>query len=712
MFAKWTVIVSVLICIKGFALGSISPEKPSDYSMYDNQFYRVGDTELDDEVTDCALVEHQFKKGYIRLREYLERKRGCGRRGKLKNIEGIEKSTEDDINKDNIAEIAKSTTEDYDYGPESYKAAVKQAPKPITMPQVIKTFQGHKLTQVPYHYAFPAKAAVPQRASHVSFQRNQPSRPTIADYENHSQDLALSFKSNPQYTTLASNSLEKGNYGSPTAQAYLASSFSHNNVDQYSRLASNSDNLNVQTPQHDLLQTFYPDTLHERSHTVANVAVGNPLFVKSLDAKTQAPLSAQNAATNKVSPLLENAIKNFEKNSFSKPANVSGYNRNQVKLQIFNKTATKPVNSGEKNNENENIDDAHADMRDPDTDAADDNSKSIDQEPPSEPGIDDEPAGQTMNEPNKSSTDGRPHNLKNPTQQAFISKGNPMFVKEPQDTSNQYQTAPASDTVNLPQPSINFDILKNRIMHSTNTTFLRRMLTLIRKITHHKDFQKLQGPARSFVAQADTAVQTLKNTFSEKSSTSPTNAGTGNQLNGNDFEVTKKSTAETPGAAYNSRIMMSPYANAYAQRKKSAVQIPSTAYNRRITMSSGNQHADNLYGNVYAQRKKFAVQRPITAYRSRIAMAQGSLGNGNIYDYAQRKKTAVQALNRALYSNRMAISSVNPGTVNQFYGNDYSLSKKFEIARNPYYANYYQLRQPYYRNIASMRYGLYNGNTP
>ena len=55
--------------------------------------------------------------------------------GKLQNIEGIEKSTEDDVNKDNIAEIAKSTTEDYDYGPESYRAAVKQAPKPITMPQ-------------------------------------------------------------------------------------------------------------------------------------------------------------------------------------------------------------------------------------------------------------------------------------------------------------------------------------------------------------------------------------------------------------------------------------------------------------------------------------------------------------------------------------------------------------------------------------------------
>lgn len=511
---------------------------------------------------------------------------------------------------------------------------------------------------------------------HVSFPRNHPSRPTINDYENHSQDLALSFKSNPQYTTLTSNSLGNGNYKSPTRQSYLAGSFSHNNVDQYSRLASNNDNYDVQKPQHDLLQTFYPDTLHERSHTLADIAVGKPLFIKSLEARTRAPLNAQNTATSKISALLKNAIKNFEQSSLSKPANVSGYNGHQVKLQVFNKTATKPVNSGEKKNQNENVDDSHADMRDPDTDADDDNSKSIDQEPPSEPGIDDEPAGQTMNKPNKSSTDQRPHNLKNPTQQAFIAKGNPMFVRKPQDTSNQYQTAAATDSVNLPQPSINFDILKNKIMHSTNTTFLRRMLTLIRKITHHKDFQKLQGPARSFVAQANTAVQALNNAFSEKASTSPTNAGTGIQQNGNYFEVRKKSAVQTPGAAYSSTMMMSPYANAYAQRKKSA------------------------------------VQSPMAAYRSRIAMSQGSLGNGNNYDYAQRKKTAVQALNRGLYSNRMAISSVNPGTVNQFYGNDYSLSKKFEIARNPYYANYYQLRQPYYRNIASIRYGLYNGNTP
>ena len=44
---------------------------------------RVGDTKLDNEVTDCALVQHQFQKGYIRLREYLERIEGCGREGNL-----------------------------------------------------------------------------------------------------------------------------------------------------------------------------------------------------------------------------------------------------------------------------------------------------------------------------------------------------------------------------------------------------------------------------------------------------------------------------------------------------------------------------------------------------------------------------------------------------------------------------------------------------
>ena len=55
--------------------------------------------------------------------------------GKLKNIEGIEKSTEDDVNNENIAEIAKSTTEDYNFKVPSPVPAVKKPPKPKTIPQ-------------------------------------------------------------------------------------------------------------------------------------------------------------------------------------------------------------------------------------------------------------------------------------------------------------------------------------------------------------------------------------------------------------------------------------------------------------------------------------------------------------------------------------------------------------------------------------------------
>lgn len=51
--------------------------------------------------------------------------------GKLQNIEGIAESTEDDINNENIAEIAKSTTEDYHY----LASASKKASKPKTIPQ-------------------------------------------------------------------------------------------------------------------------------------------------------------------------------------------------------------------------------------------------------------------------------------------------------------------------------------------------------------------------------------------------------------------------------------------------------------------------------------------------------------------------------------------------------------------------------------------------
>jgi len=43
----------------------------------------VGDTALDNEVTDCALVKHQYARGFIRLREFLERMEGCGIKGMM-----------------------------------------------------------------------------------------------------------------------------------------------------------------------------------------------------------------------------------------------------------------------------------------------------------------------------------------------------------------------------------------------------------------------------------------------------------------------------------------------------------------------------------------------------------------------------------------------------------------------------------------------------
>ncbi|XP_020632378.1 uncharacterized protein LOC110069225 [Orbicella faveolata] len=192
--------------------------------------------------------------------------------------------------------------------------------------------------------------------------------------------------------------------------------------------------------------------------------------------------------------------------------------------------------------------------------------------------------------------------------------------------------------------NLNLDVLKNKILHTTNATFLRRMLALIQKITHHKDFHKLQAPARSFVAQANTAVQALNNAYNERVSSSPVTMGI-------DYPLSKKSAVQRFNQAYNinQRISASP-----------------------INLGTVNQ----LYGNNY-------------------------------------KKSTVQAMNNQAYNDRIsATSPLNMATGNPVYGNNYSVSKKFQIARNPYYQNYYQYRQPYYSNLQSMQYGLYNGNQP
>lgn len=474
----------------------------------------------------------------------------------------------------------------------------------------------------------PAKQPVLQ----TTVQRNKPARPSLNDYERESQNLALSFKSNPYVAAAMPSSL-----ASPNTQPQFASVLN----DQYTRLASSYNQPNPRKPEHDLLQTFYPNTLQARSQEPDTVSVGQPLYIQ----KARMPPATRAKMQNKVSNLLKNAMNNFNKAPMRNPASTNTFNG--ATPQLYNKPV---ANLNVKSNPNENIDDAHADMRDP--------NESIDNKPPQEPGIDDRPAvAQSANSPSVMTLVQKPGEELRPAKPVSntlnglgkpVVTGKPTFVSQPpQNTLAQNLAAPAADKVKLGQPSINLDLIKNKILHSTNAAFLRRMLKLIQKITHHKDFHKLQAPARSFVAQANTAVQALNKAYNERVSSSPVTLGTGNKF----YPQSKKSAVQTMNQAYNAKIQASP-----------------------VNLGTGNQ----LYGN----------------------------------NYPLRKKSTVQALNQA-YNKRISASPVNPATGNsQYYRNAYSLSKKFQIARNPYYQNYYQYRQPYYNNLQSIQYGLYNGNVP
>lgn len=454
----------------------------------------------------------------------------------------------------------------------------------------------------------------------ATVQRNKAARPSLNDYQRESQNLALSFKSNPSFTAIPS-SVE-----GQSSQAQFTSTLGD---DQYTRLASNEDQgaVNPQKPGHDLLQTFYPNTLQDRSHKPDSVAVGQPLYIQK--ASVQPPAAR---AQNKVSSFLTNAINNFDKVPASNPGITNKINQASLKPQLYNKPYT---NLNLKSSSDENSDDPHADMRDPERE---DNSESIDSKPPQQPGIDDhQSAGQTNNKPvsNTLNRFGKP-----------VLTGRPTSVNQPQNTPTQNIAAPSAvDKVKPRQPSINLDVLKNKILHTTNATFLRRMLALIQKITHHKDFHKLQAPARSFVTQANTAVQALNKAYNERVSSSPVTMGI-------DYPLTKKSAVQRFNQAYN------------VNQRMSAAPVNLGTVNR-------------LYENNY-------------------------------------KKSIVQALNNQSYNKRISAASlVNPAVRNRFYGNnDYTLTKKFQIARNPYYQNYYQYRQPYYSNLQRMQYGLYNGNVP
>lgn len=469
-------------------------------------------------------------------------------------------------------------------------------------------------------------------AVQATVQRNKPARPTLNDYQRESQNLALSFKSNPSATE-TSSPVEIQN-SQPRFTSVLG--------DQYSRLASNDNQINQPKPDHDLLQTFYPSALQDRLHETDAVAVGEPLYVQ------KAHVQSLTSAHNKVSSLLKNAMNNFDTNTANKPASSSTLNGAGVKPLLYKK----PVkNLQAKTSPVESTDDPHADMRDP--------SESIDNQTPQEPGIDDQPADQgavnsLSNKPRKMPLAQSPGVEVRPVKAASkinglekpVVTGTPTFLNQQQNTLAHNSATPVvSDKVKDFQPTINLDVLKDKILHTTNATFLRRMLALIQKITHHKDFHKLQAPARSFVAQANTAVQALNNAYNERVSSSPVTMGI-------DYPLSKKSAVQRFNQAYNinQRISASP-----------------------INLGTVNQ----LYGNTF-------------------------------------KKATVQAMNNQAYNNRISAASPlnTAATSNPLYGNNYSVSKKFQIARNPYYQNYYQYRQPYYSNLQSMQYGLYNGNQP
>ena len=465
-------------------------------------------------------------------------------------------------------------------------------------------------------------------AVQATVQRNKPARPSLNDYQRESQNLALSFKSNPSVP---------GSVESQNNQPQFTSALG----DQYSRLASNDQQINLPKTDHDLLQTFYPNAVQDRLHeTDDSVAVGEPLYVQK--AHVQSATSAQN----KVSSFLKNAMNNFNKVTASKPASLNTLHGAGVKPQLYNKPGN---NLQAKISAVENIDDPHADMRDP--------SESIDNQTPQEPGIDDQPAKQAVNslsnKPSKLPLAQSPGEVVRPVNPVSninglgkpVLTGTPTFLNQPPNTLAQNSATPAAaDKAKAHQPAINLDILKDKILHTTNATFLRRMLSLIQKITHHKDFHKLQAPARSFVAQANTAVQALNNAYNERVSSSPVTMGI-------DYPLSKKSAVQRMNQAYNTnqRILASP-----------------------INLGTVNQ----LYGNNY-------------------------------------KKSTVQAMNSQAYNQRISASPLNMATGNPaLYGNNYSVTKKFQIARNPYYQNYYQYRQPYYSNLQRMQYGLYNGNQP
>lgn len=241
-----------------------------------------------------------------------------------------------------------------------------------------------------------------------------------------------------------------------------------------------------------------------------------------------------------------------------------------------------------------------------------------------------------------------------------------------QQTPATQEQQPAAPELNKKPGNlaINLDVLKNRISSSKDVGFLKRMLSLIRKITHHKDFYKLGGVQRNAIMQAGMAVH---NAVSSKSD-----------------DISQRSSIQpqpmnwSPGQ-YTAQGYYNPQYGVSAAVQRSFIQQNPPSW-------KPGDYTYNGY-NAYASSPRVNY-----AYPSYQASAHYSPPHWSPGDYTTGSSTA---------------QLVKPKPQTQ------KSTKKFQIERNQYTEAKTQAQRPVassyrppYSSLGSLSFGLYNGNTP
>ncbi|XP_031573191.1 uncharacterized protein LOC116307178 [Actinia tenebrosa] len=641
----------------GFPHGGYkSPVKRSDYSMYDNQFFSVGDTPLDNEVTDCAVVRHQYARGYIRLREYLERMQGCGTAGKRKNIAGIAAATQD----------ATTLTSDGFRIPTNN--VVHVAPfKPRPIGQLIDNI-GNKQAQVKAYNGQVKNLQEEMPFQRHAIQRSRQNRPSFNNLDFLSRtNGALSYKKNSaaQSTVL------------PVARKFISRKNLNTNPLQAFKTLNDAKHRKQYYMSPDP-QRYYSMQTAETKHAYKGpIAVGQPLLRPSpLAFNHQASTGSKiriPQADQPVNPDLNMDKAQRQKQQMNaqagnrhdavpvKPDWQVGDERVQDDLEgqdgvkdeatEIGSLKSDPIPSDAAFTENPKLD-----GEDQESEQKMDNSKEAEQpqekmkndvssNQPQKPTIDDlEPAEKNKNIDSSSHSIGvhndAEDNAKETNEQSESNKLD-EFLKPNTYTNDERKGENGAQSSNEKQETnafskeeekasnsdgnhsddkggiaINLDVLKDKISSSKDIGFLKRMLTLIKKITHHKDFNKLAGAQKNAIVQAGKAVNSV---------------------------VRKGSNTE--------RSFIQP---------RPANTSPNTGYNR-----GGTQYV-----------------------------------NSYISEHPPRWKVG----DRTLTGSAKA----------QFYsGRQHEISKKFQIERNPYYQQQPRVSYtPPYFSLQRLNYGIYNGNVP